>query len=289
MSQKYSVYNSPLHAVGVRAEVNIPPGDVVLQEKPFHFLQTLPNRKSVAVCTTCLKCLGPLSMQLGVLQGTVSKQNLKEEIGNFMLLPNESSSSQVVSCSCNCGEVYCSEQCREHHWSVKGHRLLCTGLITEDEADNHPLINYKIHAMTTNEIFLMVADVFASMCCHLDSLVSTGVELNVAFDIVARPLSGYVRELWWDAAITPKGYKPLAFKKSLKTLVKDSYELLSDVLQLEEKGYAALLSEEYMSRYDLGCAHFFLLHVIIQTIASEMLHSHTERLECLSRTMLASR
>ena len=247
MNTGFSVYNSSLHGCGVRADVLFPEGAVVLQEKPFHFLQTLPNRKSVVVCTACLKPLGPLTMQMGVLQGLVSRQNLKEEAGNFTILPNEHCCG-LVSCSCNCGEVYCSEQCRENHWSTKGHRLLCTGLISDDEADVHPLINFKIHAMTTNEIFLMVGDIFASMCCHIDNLLCTGVSLAQAFDIVARPLSGYVRELWWDAAITPKGYKPVAFKKSLKTLVKDSYVLLKQVLQLDEKGYSALLSEEYMSR-----------------------------------------
>ena len=112
----------------------------------------------------------------------------------------------------------------------------------------HPLINFKVHAMSTNEIFLMVGDVFAAICCHVDSLLSAGVELHQAFDVATKPLSSYVRELWWDAAITPKGYKPAAFKKSLKTLVKDSWALLSEVLQLEAKGYAVFLSEEYMSR-----------------------------------------
>lgn len=248
MNTGITVYNSSLHGCGVRADVQFPQGGIVLQEKPLYFLQTLPNRKSVVVCTTCLKSLGPLSMQMAVLQGVVSRQNVKEEVCNFAHLPNELCTDNLVSCSCNCGEVYCSEVCREHHWSVKGHRYLCTGLISDDDADTHPLINYKMHAMTTNEIFLMVADIFASMCCHLDSLVGSGVSHAQAFDIVAAPLAGYVRELWWDAAITPKGYKPLAFKKSLKTLVKDSYELLSEVLQLEEKGYTPLLSEEYLSR-----------------------------------------
>lgn len=286
MNQGFSVYNSPLHACGVRADVVFEQGSVVLQEKPFHFLQTLPNRKSVAVCTACLKSLGPLSMQMAVLQGVVSRQNMKEEVGNFSLLPGERPSSPLVSCSCNCGEVYCSEQCREHHWSVKGHRLLCTGLITDDEADDHPLINFKVHAMTTNEIFLMVADVFASMCCHLDNLVSTGVALNQAFDIVSRPLAGYVRELWWDAAITPKGYKPVAFKKSLKTLVKDTYDLLSEALQLEAKGYHVLLSEEYLSRS---------VHDCLRCIGSLTNNSfafaptHAEPLACSSRITSAYR
>lgn len=249
MSAGYSVFASALHGCGVQADVHIAAGSVVLQEKPMHFLQTLPNRKSMIVCTTCLKPLGSLSLQMGILQGLVSRQNALQEYGTFGLLPGERACACLIPCTCNCGELYCSEVCRDHHWTVKGHKMLCTGLISDDEADMHPLINFKIHAMTTNEIFLMVADVFASMCAHVDSLVSSGADVSYAFEVAARPLAGYVREQWWDAAITPKGYKPVAFKKSLKTLVKDSWELLNDALHLTERGYAPYLSEEYLSRY----------------------------------------
>lgn len=168
--------------------------------------------------------------------------------------------------------------------------MLCTGLISDDEADMHPLINFKIHAMTTNEIFLMVADVFASVCAHVDSLVHCGADLSYAFEVAARPLAGYVREQWWDAAITPKGYKPAAFKKSLKTLVKDSWELLNDALHLTERGYAAYLSEEYLSRYArLSYALPYVLTPERTTLFSHYFGFATEPSGCLSRTMLACR
>jgi hypothetical protein len=244
----YSIFNSELHGCGVQADTSFATDESVLLEQPFHFLQSLPNRKSVVVCTACLKPLGSLQVQAAVLQGLVSRQNFMEESGNFSLLPYECPCCPAVPCLSNCGELYCSNECRDHHWSYKGHKYLCTGAIPDEEAEYHPLIGFKMHAMTTNEIFLMVGDVFASICCHVDGLVASGTSIEQAFDVAMKPLAGYVRELWWDAAITPKGYKPAAFKKSLKTLVKDSWDLLNEVLQLESRGYASFLNAEYLSR-----------------------------------------
>ncbi|KAJ1402759.1 hypothetical protein B484DRAFT_230639 [Ochromonadaceae sp. CCMP2298] len=244
----YSLFESSLHGCGVRAECEIQVGDTVLLEAPLHFLQTLPNRRSVIVCTSCLRPLGSLSTQLGVLQGTVSRENIIEECANFPPLADEDDFAELMPCITGCGEMYCSEKCREHHWSYKGHKLLCTGLIPEKGAEAHPLMQFKLHAMTTNEIFLMVADVFASLCVHMDALVESGLSASQAFDVASRPLSGYCRELWWDAAITPANQKQSIFKKTLKLLVRDSYALLSQVVGLEKRGYESFLTEEYMAR-----------------------------------------
>jgi hypothetical protein len=246
----YSLFQSSLHGCGVQAVCEIQAGDTVLLEAPLHFLQTLPNRRSVIVCTACLMPLGSLATQLGVLQGSVSRENIIEECGsgNFPALADEDDFAEMIPCITGCGEMYCSDKCREHHWSHKGHKLLCTGLIPEKEAEAHPLMQFKLHAMTTNEIFLMVADVFASHVLHMDTLVATGLTPTMAFEVASRPLSGYCRELWWDAAITPPGQKQSIFKKTLKLLVRDSYELLSQVVGLEKRGYASFLTEEYMAR-----------------------------------------
>jgi len=192
-----------------------------------------------------------MSIQLGVLQGLISRENMCTNHAEYPPLPEEhrvNQASRIVPCIAGCGELYCSEECRDRHWTAKGHRVLCTGAISEDEAVDHPLICFKVHAITTNEILLMVAEVFASMCCQADTLISTGMSIQEALDECTQPLSGYVRELWWKAAVPPRGSKPGAFRKSLKALVSDSWSLLNDVLQLEAKGYSAVLSEEYMSR-----------------------------------------
>lgn len=249
-----SLHDSPLHGVGVRAEISFEKDDVVLMESPLHFLQTMPNRKHCILCATCLRPLGNMSVQLGVLQGLLSRENMHTDYAEYPPLPEEhrvQDASQIVPCTTGCGELYCCVECRDRHWTAKGHRLLCTGSISEDEAADHPLICFKVHAITTNEIFLMVAEVFASMCCQADTLISTGMSAHEALLICIQPLSGYVRELWWKAAVPPKGSKPTAFRNSLKALVSESWSLLNDALQLQAKGYSAVLSEEYMSRYEL--------------------------------------
>jgi hypothetical protein len=42
--------------------------------------------------------------------------------------------------------MYCSEACRDEHFSVRGHRLLCVGPVPEAEAAAHPLVQFKLHA-----------------------------------------------------------------------------------------------------------------------------------------------
>lgn len=245
---KYSTFCSALHGIGVKAEANLPENSVIFKERPYHFLQTIPNRQSCVVCAACHKPLGNISLQISILQGLVSRQNILQEVESFGLLSNETAASAVFSCPSNCGELYCSELCRQMHWSSKGHCFLCTGLISDDDAEMHPLINFKMHAISTNEIFLMVGELFATICCQVDALVNSGVELNQALSVASKPFESYVRQNWWDAAIPPKKSKPVAFKNSLKALVRESWALLNEVLCLDEKGYSSLLNAEYMSR-----------------------------------------
>lgn len=49
-----------------------------------------------------------------------------------------------------CGELYCSEECREQDFRT-GHRLLCVGPL---ETTEHPLYQFKMHALATNEVRL---------------------------------------------------------------------------------------------------------------------------------------
>ena len=53
------------------------------------------------------------------------------------------------------------------------HNLLCVGLIPESEAHSHPLVGFKVHAVRTNEIFLLVADLIAKGLAQLVPLAGT--------------------------------------------------------------------------------------------------------------------
>eukprot|EP01034_Spumella_vulgaris_P021362 gene21361-27392_t len=94
----------------------------------------------------------------------------------------------------------------------------------------------------------MVAELFAAICVQTDALIASGVTKEEALATTIKPLSIYVRELWWNAAIVPAKQKPVAFRNTLKALVKDGWALLDDTLQLTEKGYHTVLSAEYLSR-----------------------------------------
>ncbi len=249
---------SSLHGDGVLSTVSVPKKDEILfEEAPLLFIQSLINRKDNIICAGCHTFVGSLSMQLDVLCGSVSRQD-QEDLDNHSTSSMVSGNpgvglgtfsgnqllSPVVLCSHKCGEVYCSAVCGAQHWN-RGHCLLCTGDAEQDD----PIVQFKVHAVSSNEIFLLVADVFAAVCTAVESLqseVSRSAEL--ATDLIQKTFGSYVREQWWDAAIAPPGSDPIRLRESLKQLVKESYAMLAAALRLEARGLNHVLTEEFMSR-----------------------------------------
>ena len=147
-SENIESFLSSIHGTGLRVTKSMKRGDVVFHEVPWLFLQTIPNKQDVVVCANCACFVGSLGTQLGLLERSLSRQELLQDnlhfVGDIQLTP-------VIHCNNHCGEVYCSEQCRDNHF-LRGHDLLCTGLITEEEAEEHPLIRFKMFAISTNEV-----------------------------------------------------------------------------------------------------------------------------------------
>jgi hypothetical protein len=118
---------------------------------------------------------------------------------------------------------------------------------------SNPLFQYKIHACSTNEIFLLVADVFAKVCVEIEARREKG---DTALDIIVQealsPYARFVRNLWWDAARVSSSENnnsdPVEFAATLQNLVAESWGLLSAALKLEERGLATILNAEYVSR-----------------------------------------
>jgi len=165
--------------------------------------------------------------------------------------------SSIHLCERQCGEMYCSEKCKQAHWH-QSHKLLCTGHAKEEDA----LVQFKIHAVRSNEIFLMVADMFAGVCCYVESQGlglqggptggPTGGCLEqqqaAASQLVESTFGSYVREQWWDAAVAPKNSDPQELTDALQVLVKDSYNFLSEALDIAGRGLSGVLTAELMSR-----------------------------------------
>lgn len=278
-------FSSALGGDGIECDRKILKGQTVLTEKPLFCMQTLSNKRNALVCGYCLKFIGSTDLQLNVLARKITridvvdscaKQNAldgKPEIDKLINSKYGNFLSDVIPCSKNCGELYCSIECRNQHWKHT-HNLTCTGDITDEEASSHPLIQFKTHAATTNEIFLMVADVFASITNEIIDYQ----QKHQVLDTVERSsgvyslLQTYVRELWWDAAIAPPGTNASQLKRSLRTLngasyrhlVKAYYPVLKDIMLKQSTaamdansnngasdeviGIDKILTSEYMSR-----------------------------------------
>ena len=204
-------------------------GDVVFLERPLLCLQSIHNRQDVLICGGCQRFIGSFDVQMNMLTRRIPRSTLPDELpvsptaSYDPLTPKLTTPIQIWNCRDKCGEVYCSIQCSELHWK-RGHRLMCTGCISEEEARNHPLIQFKQHACATNEIFLLVADVFSAICIE--------VENGVSIDFALRPFKGYVRELWWDVVGNTIDRQLNEISSTSKNLVDDSCAHLSEVLRL---------------------------------------------------------
>lgn len=99
--------------------------------------------------------------------------------GSGVLIPDvhgedqEEMTAPIFGCPAQCGVLYCSAECRSAA-EASGHPLLCMGRVLEhlsasaafrdinDMLDAHPLMRFKHHAVATNEVFLMAAQVLSS-------------------------------------------------------------------------------------------------------------------------------
>ena len=221
---------------GLFVDVPVESGSLVFSEAPLNFLQSIPNKQDVPVCGSCYRFLGSIDTQVKLLRRVVSR-------GEGLL---ETRNDGCLLLSCSCGELYCNEDCKGDHYN-RGHKYLCTGHLSEEDAMKSPLVQFKIHAVQTNEIFLLVADIFAK--------VITSVEGGVSTSEAILPWNNYVRNMWHTVAVDKPSKKKSGGKKkstslsdTLRSLVTDSYTLLGDALQLQAKGLDGVLSEEYFSR-----------------------------------------
>ena len=219
---------------GLFVDAPVAAGAVIFNEAPLNFLQSIPNKQDVLVCAGCYRFLGSVDTQVKLLQKSISR-------GEGLLSTADSS-----LLSCLCGEIYCSDECKACHFN-RGHKFLCTGHLSEEEAIKSPLVKFKVHAVQTNEIFLLVADIFAAIIASIEGGVSTSEAIL--------PWSNYVRNMWHTVAVekpsqrsSKSGKKAGSLSDTLCALISDSYALLGDALQLRARGLEVALSEEYFSR-----------------------------------------
>jgi len=203
---------------GLFARKNLENESVILQEAPLAAMQSLENLQNVLVCAECLGFIGSLESQLAVLGGVP-----RSELSEYMQAQPKHIISPIVPCNQECGEMYCSQVCCDKHFQ-RCHRFLCTGPITDEEAASHPLLQFKVHAIQTNEIFLLVAAVICHMISEYDKARGEEGQEGKA----RASYKDFVQELWWNAAASGPDSD---LGRTLMRLVNESCEYLASVLR----------------------------------------------------------
>ncbi|CAM9789811.1 unnamed protein product [Ectocarpus fasciculatus] len=178
-------------------------------------MQSLDNAQDVTVCRNCLGFAGDIISQLELLTGLPrpeclerhqTRQRISKSNGyDFQTVPAHELSG-LYECLEGCGEVYCSPRCRSEHWE-RCHRLLCVGSVPDEEAQDHPLVAFRIHAMQTNEIFLLVGEVMARIATAFTKKMQAepGADGNGDVDdemsAARAPFADFVQEPWWEVAV----------------------------------------------------------------------------------------
>lgn len=129
-------------------------------EEPLFAMQHSGNRRVVAACARCCGFVPSVPLQLEVLFGESRFAPLLTALGDLPSRWQEScgeGQAAVVRCKQGCGEIYCSEACRDMHFQ-HSHNLLCVGPLTTED---HPLLRFKYHALEHADTLLLAAQVFA--------------------------------------------------------------------------------------------------------------------------------
>jgi len=182
-------------------------------EQPIISQQHVTNRLIARTCGNCFRFLGTLEEQLAHHRELLEMQSLP--IHN---------ASGIVRCVHECGELYCSEECRNEAL-FRHHNILCVGTLQVQE---HPLFQFKSHAILHNELFLLAGQVLAVI---LSSWRLNGGQLNQH----VLPFAQLHKKLWWEVVTDVQ-------EDILKSIMDESLKLLRQafVLQLRPEEYQFL-------------------------------------------------
>jgi hypothetical protein len=193
------------HLVAAR---RIQKDELIFCERPLCSLQSIGNvHQGALVCRACRAFCGGPSLCLKLASGSLKREDVFHE------------EPSLVPCRQKCGEVYCSIECEHDFW--KCHTLLCTGPIKDE---NHPLLEWKRHAILNNEIFLLVGDVLSAI---------------LAFPELMGAYTDFTMVPWWTVATLPFVDKPMGFpeasalESSCQSLCEESAYLLNQALKLQ--------------------------------------------------------
>lgn len=214
------VAESSVHGHGLFAGRSFSEGELILEERPLLAMQDLRSRCELLCCGRCLAELGHVeeSVRRRLAAGEVTRRQVYDDLDD------------KIACLAGCGELYCSEACRESDEEVHG--PLCVGAVAEADAETHPLVAFKELAVQSNEILLLAAQVVVRGEEEQNKLKET-----------------FVHERWDDVvakAAELQGQLPDEdLCESLRDLTTQAAELLSSAL---ENSRGSLVEPETVSR-----------------------------------------
>ena len=247
-------------------------------------LQSVGNvHEGVLVCHYCMAFCGSPGQALRVaadpteLEGIVtSDPSSDQRDGDHALIP----------CRYRCGQVYCSLECQEDDWKWGGHKELCTGCVDDPE---HPIVQFRHHAIQSNEIFLLIAKWLARI--HNQKVPYN--EDDSAPNL--HPLIDFTMNLWWDITQLSFADSPtdsaerVSLDQSCRTLCDESHAFLEaawpehmDSKWLTPTGIARLIGS-----LEQNCIGVRRKHALRQNIMEdkELRHEyHLQIVKCLDKS-----
>ena len=176
-------------------------GDTVCVNRPKLGRQTPESRRAVLACGNprCISPIGPPAVRLELLAGRCSRATLAGVHGGSVAA--ELAAAGCRWCAGGCGECYCSDGCQVD--AAPAHKLLCVGLVPDGQPD-HPILKFKMHALQTNEAFLLAADAVTHVIS--ESVAKDGAAKTSA-QAVERSAKIWLelfvprgeQAVWWDA------------------------------------------------------------------------------------------
>jgi hypothetical protein len=170
------------------ATSDISKGVLIHRESPLVAMQSLDNKFDVVVCHYCKCNIGTLEQQIDLLQRKINRLDYLKYEQSWTLLGEEDIKRPPSHVVCSCGEIYCSSECQGNDNARNGHAILCTGPIDGESSREHPIIQFKLHAMETNEIFILAAQVVTSIIMRYKKDPKRSKEAFKRF----------VQNKWWD-------------------------------------------------------------------------------------------
>jgi len=218
-------------------------------EEPLFAMQHTGNRRVVGACARCSGVIGSLETQLQVIFSEARFAPLLASLGEAVPAwqteltagwPQATGScgtrGAAIRCAHGCGEVYCSEECRDAHWA-HSHNLLCVGTIDQED---HPLIRFKYHAIEHADTLLLAAQAFAHL---INRAKAAGGGAAVMRNLISEMLV-FVHAPFRDACRPPPGRaKDAEFYAHTDGLILEAANLLKAALDIHAPEESSVLFE----------------------------------------------